>query len=454
VKKQKEIIAFWVVISIVLAAFFIPAVSGAVCTEASVNPGTINLGENTTVTLLVVTAEPTAGAAGAVYFVLSDNVTYAGNASIEPNSIVDNTLEWFITPEPSWTVSFDVKPENPGKQAVNVLDNPETLYNSETLYGKVTGGGCEIPIDHKKKATFGFVAQNKSGEVKGSLQFTDHAEEMKVHSESIDSDSLTFGLNNATFTGTARVDNVSGCTFEAYVEDNGEPGKDKDIFAINITGPDGFTYSAKGTLTGGNIQLHNSSGNIRSQEVFVDVRMSPVADFSWAPTEPHAGENATFTAIAFDPDGGSITNYTWDFGDGTEPVETITETVKHAFDEWRNYNVTLTVADDEGDKTTVNRTVPVSPSPAAEGITMTPPGDGVLYIGQQVYIGLNFTNGMGKSARLKVDECTIWSVESLPSNETTVIWLPMSSGKHKLGAYLNGAEYDNETVTIHIRKVK
>ena len=62
---------------------------------------------------------------------------------------------------------------------------------------------------------------------------------------------------------------------------------------------------------------------------------------------------------------------------------------------------------------------------------------------------------MDKSASLTVDdECTIWSVESLLSNETTVTWIPMSSGNHTLKAYLNGAEYDNETVTIHIRKVE
>jgi len=459
VKKQKEIIAFLVIISIGLAAFFIPAVSGAVCTEASVNPtDPINLGENITVTLLVVTAEPTAGVAGAVYFRLSDNVTYAGNASIEPNSIVDNTLEWFITPEPSWTVSFDVKPENPGMQSLNVV------YDSEALYGKVTGatgatgGGCKIGDGN---ATFGFVVQYKDGETEpsGSLQFTDHATGMNVHSESIVE--LTLSGNTATFTGTARVDGASDYAFTAYVVDNGEPGKDVDRFAITIWDPeDGEYYLANDTLTGGNIQIHSSAGGASFTEVIVEVKTPPVADFSWTPTEPCAGHNVKFTAIASDPDnldGGGITNYTWDFDDGTVPVETVTETVTHAFGLEGDYNVTLTVTDDEGKTASVTKTVNVlsEPSSLPLGITMTPSDDEGPYIGQQIYIGLNFTNGMGKSAKLMVDdECTIWSVESLPSNETTIIWLPMSSGKHKLGAYLNGAEYDNATVIICIRKAE
>jgi PKD repeat protein len=184
-------------------------------------------------------------------------------------------------------------------------------------------------------------------------------------------------------------------------------------------------------------------------EVFVEVKTPPVANFEWTPTEPHASGIVTFDASAsYDPDGGSIVSYNW-----SGSFEGSGETVTHVFGTEGNYSVTLTVTDDEGKTAEVSKEVTVISKPP--GITITPPNDKGPYIGQQITIGLNFTNGVGKNASLTVDdECTIWSVESLPSNETNVTWIPMSSGEHTIRAYLNGTEYDNAPVPIYIRKIE
>ena len=137
----------------------------------------------------------------------------------------------------------------------------QVLYYVVCEEGKVTGGGW-IPAPEpskgkNNKATFGFVAHYKDGETEpsGNLEFFDHAIKMNVHTESIDT--LTVSGNKATFTGTARVNGESGYSFTVDIEDNGEPGKGVDKFAIAITDAVGNSYySAGDTLGGGNIQIH------------------------------------------------------------------------------------------------------------------------------------------------------------------------------------------------------
>jgi hypothetical protein len=453
VKKQKEIMAFLAIASIGLAAFFIPAVSadggGAVYTEVSVYPETINLGENTTVTLRAFTNVTTAGAA---YLVLPDNVEYVeGSASITPD-IVGQTLEWGIsdlTPAEPWTVSFDVKPENPGKLSVNMVNDSKVTYESENItYTVVRDADNTIKFEE------------------ADLGLSEGIDTFIVHVTG-GSDTVTVEIKatpshaSATLTGVGSAVDLLGFKVK-LVSIEGNTYTLEVISLSNKHDLSHFKVDFEGTVQ----DPAGSTTVVRTAYVpfpalFVDVKTPPVADFEWTPDKPEADQDVTFTANASDPDnldGGGITNYTWDFGDGTEPVKTVTETVTHAFGLEGDYNVTLTVTDDEGKTASVTKTVNVSsvpPPPAAEGITITLPDDEEPYIGQQITIGLNFTNGVGKSASLTVDdECTIWSVESLPSNETTIIWLPMSSGKHTLGAYLNGTEYDNATVTVYIGEVE
>lgn len=308
------------------------------------------------------------------YHVLPDNMVYVGNASIEPNIIGGNTLEWIIgdlTPEVPWDVTFEfeVQPQNPGNQPVNVVPDSSVTYTYYGQSGKVTGGGCWIPSpeDPDEKATFGFNAKYKEGETEpsGSLQFNDHATGMHVHSESIAT--LTLLGTKASFIGTAKVNGTSGYNFTVDVEDNGEPGKDVDKFAISIMGPEDFEYSASGTLKGGNIQIHPESALgaplsavVPFPEVSVDVKTPPVADFGWTPTGPHTSEIVTFDASnSSDPDGGSIVSYEWSFEDSGESVT-------HVFGTEGNYTVTLIVTDDEGKTAEVSKVIEVVSSPENE----------------------------------------------------------------------------------------
>jgi hypothetical protein len=132
---------------------------------------------------------------------------------------------------------------------VNFVPAPKAGNAFMTGGGKL-GTGRDI-------ATFGFNAGSRGGGgLHGQLQYTDHADGLRVHSLSIDSFELISGTTCVTFSGSARVNNVDGYSFTVNQAcDNDEPGVGHDTFDISVSGP-GVSYSRNGTLTGGNLQLH------------------------------------------------------------------------------------------------------------------------------------------------------------------------------------------------------
>ncbi len=107
-------------------------------------------------------------------------------------------------------------------------------------------------------ATFGFNAGSRgAGGLHGQLEYIDHLQNLKVHSQSIDSFDLKAGTTTCvTFSGSARVNDVDGYGFTVNSAcDNGTPGVGLDSLEISVTGP-GLSYGRSGTLTGGNLQLH------------------------------------------------------------------------------------------------------------------------------------------------------------------------------------------------------
>lgn len=81
----------------------------------------------------------------------------------------------------------------------------------------------------------------------------------------------------------------------------------------------------------------------------------PNPDFSWSPDPAIVGD-VDFTDESNDPDGGSIQDWSWDFGDGGTSEE---ENPTHTYDEAKIYPVELTVEDDEGDTASVLKDVTV-----------------------------------------------------------------------------------------------
>lgn len=131
-----------------------------------------------------------------------------------------------------------------------------------------TGGGWVKPPPNK--GTFGFVAGYKNGgdNPRGNFEYHDHTIDINVHAQDVLYYNCGSFDNSRVFGGHALVNHDSGYCYQVYVQDNGEPGKDTDYFAMWLWGPqtdcpsDGSIpsgtpfYAVGNYLGGGNIQLH------------------------------------------------------------------------------------------------------------------------------------------------------------------------------------------------------
>jgi len=116
----------------------------------------------------------------------------------------------------------------------------------------VTGGGWIVsPSDAGSKANFAVAGGIKNGTFWGHLQYIDHGNGLRVKGTGVTAYSGTAGTTTRHIEGTADINGSPG-TYMADVADNGEPGRN-DTFSLTLS-PGGYT--ASGTLSGGNIQLH------------------------------------------------------------------------------------------------------------------------------------------------------------------------------------------------------
>ena len=93
---------------------------------------------------------------------------------------------------------------------------------------------------------------------KGNLEFDDDKNNIDLKSNSITSLFVDTSGTKATFSGTAEVNGHTGYTFNVYVEDNGQPGRN-DVFSIQIFDSHGnLVDSVSGTITNGNIAIHKN----------------------------------------------------------------------------------------------------------------------------------------------------------------------------------------------------
>lgn len=81
----------------------------------------------------------------------------------------------------------------------------------------------------------------------------------------------------------------------------------------------------------------------------------PIADFSFSPQNPEVGEEIAFTDLSIDTDG-NIVSYNWDFGDGSTSSQ---QNPTHIYSNSGNFNVVLTVTDDDGSSNSRTRIVSV-----------------------------------------------------------------------------------------------
>ena len=102
-----------------------------------------------------------------------------------------------------------------------------------------------------------------------------------------------------------------------------------------------------------------------SQTTSIRVLAMPTASFAFGPPKPLEGAAVTFDASnSTDPDG-SITDYQWDWGDGSGSTFFVSSVAQHTFATFGQYAVNLTVTDSDGLTNTDSLMIQVYASPSA-----------------------------------------------------------------------------------------
>lgn len=198
-------------------------------------------------------------------------------------------------------------------------------------------------------------------------------------------------------------------------------------------------YTETGTFTV-NLTVTDSEQLSNSVTATITAIGYPTANFTFTPQEPFVNQTVNFDASTSQPNGGTITNYNWKFGDGQNSTGASTS---HSFSEEGTYRVELTVTDSEQLTDTTSILIQVELQPESNlSISATPT---ILTLGQTTIITGALEpalEGITVTMKYKLETATTWT---FLDNETTNAngqyscnWTPTSTGTYEVKASWQG----------------
>jgi PKD repeat protein len=171
------------------------------------------------------------------------------------------------------------------------------------------------------------------------------------------------------------------------------------------------------------LTVTDASGTSASaqQNVTVTAAARPTVTFTSQPATPFAGETATFTATGTAGTNHRITQFDWNFGDGSSE-STANASISHTFSTPGTYVVTVTATDDLGQTARAANPVvvvggaiasfTVSPSNPATGQTVAFDGSASTSTGGRTIVEWTWNFGDGSSTNTEDDPTTTHSYGS------------------------------------------
>lgn len=169
-----------------------------------------------------------------------------------------------------------------------------------------------------------------------------------------------------TFDASPTTDEGSACLDACSYSWNMDDGTTKSGRVVTHT----FTTARPHNVT---LTVTDAAGMTASiqQRVIVSAVPAPTVTLTINPDPPLAGQQATFTANATPAPGHSITEYRWDFGDGTTQTTT-SRTVTKTYNNQGTYVVSVTVTDDLGQTGAVAQQLNITSSAVSATINFSP----------------------------------------------------------------------------------
>jgi len=196
--------------------------------------------------------------------------------------------------------------------------------------------------------------------------------------------------------------------------------------------------------TGGRIE-GNLTNNVLTKMVLM--RLLPVASFSTSPAAPDVGESVTFDASkSYAPGvpGGSIQNYSWDFGDGTNATGV---TVTHAFTSAGSKSVKLTVRDNENLNTTLTKSVLVpklsSDLTLSASSLVVPLSLNTTLSGGILPVRANATVAIYFKPAAEADWNSLYNATTNAQGQYSFLWVP-----HELGLFTIKSQWNGDADTL------
>ena len=166
---------------------------------------------------------------------------------------------------------------------------------------------------------------------------------------------VTFILSNYLTDPVSK--SLRASTLSTTYSANQNPGEYSSSFRIyDVPEPQIGTYTVYATsYHAGELAYNDTQFSVES------AAFPPQASFYYLPPEPYVNMTVTFDASLSTPEGGTITSYTWNFGDGTPEVTETDPTTTHTFTNSGRYIVTLNVTDSEGLWSTTSKPIDILP---------------------------------------------------------------------------------------------